>query len=155
MGVKMRDSVKINLLGIFLFVTLLILIIIPVLTYFSNIKDPVIRVLIYIGSSGGIGGTIYCIRGFYQNLGEGTFKFNWTWWYLFRPLISVIVGIFVYFLIVGGLLSIGSAPEVNYSKGVMFYCAIAFLAGFSFTQFADKLEELAATLFSKKKDEKK
>jgi len=151
----MRDSLKINLLGIFLFVSLLILIIIPVLTYFSNIKDPVIGILIYIGSSGGIGGTIYCIRGFYQNLGEGTFKFNWTWWYLFRPLMSVIVGIFVYFLIVGGLLSIGSAPEVNYSRGIMFYCAIAFLAGFAFTQFADKLEELASTLFSKKKDEKK
>ncbi|MFW6129474.1 MAG: hypothetical protein ACOC6P_04435 [Candidatus Aminicenantaceae bacterium] len=131
------------------------MVLVPIVVYFTHIKDPLIRSLIYIGCLGGIGGTIYCIRGFYQNLGQGNFNFAWTWWYLFRPFISVIVGIFVYFLIVGGLLSIGSANEINYEKGVMLYCAIAFLAGFSFTQFADKLEELASTLFSKKKEGEK
>ena len=119
---------------------------------FSNFESSLIKSLIYIGSSGGIGGTIYCIRGFYQNLGENIFNFNWTWWYIFRPLISVVIGVFIYFFIIGGLLSLGSVSEVNYSKSVMFYCAISFLAGFSFTQFADKLEELSSTLFSKKKE---
>ncbi len=148
----MKDNIKINLLGIYLLSFLLVLIIMPIIVYFSNFESSLIKSLIYIGSSGGIGGTIYCIRGFYQNLGENIFNFNWTWWYIFRPLISVVIGVFIYFFIIGGLLSLGSVSEVNYSKSVMFYCAISFLAGFSFTQFADKLEELSSTLFSKKKE---
>lgn len=151
----MQSNTKINLIGIYLTFFLLILIATPLIVYFSNFKDPLIKSLIYIGSSGGLGGTIYCIRGFYQNLGENNFKFNWTWWYIFRPLISVVIGVVVYFIIVGGLLSLGSVSEVNYSKSVMFYCAVSFLAGFSFTQFADKLEDLSSTLFSKKKEDNK
>jgi len=152
---KMQSNTKINLIGLYLIFFLLVLIIMPLITYFSNFEDSLIKSLIYIGSSGGIGGTIYCIRGFYQNLGENNFKFNWTWWYIFRPLISVVIGVFVYFLLLGGLLSLGSVSEVNYSKNVMFYCALSFLAGFSFTQFADKLEELSSTLFLKKKEDNK
>ena len=151
----MQSNTKINLIGIYLTFFLLILIAAPLIVYFSNFNDPLIKSLIYIGSSGGLGGTIYCIRGFYQNLGENKFKFNWTWWYIFRPLISVVIGVVVYFIIVGGLLSLGSVSEVNYSKSVMFYCAVSFLAGFSFTQFADKLEDLSSTLFSKKKEDNK
>ncbi|MCZ7400604.1 MAG: hypothetical protein O8C61_00095 [Candidatus Methanoperedens sp.] len=151
----MQSNTKINLIGIYLTFFLLTLTVAPLIVYFSNLKDPLIKSLIYIGSSGGLGGTIYCIRGFYQNLGENNFKFNWTWWYIFRPLISVVIGVVVYFIIVGGLLSLGSVSEVNYSKSVMFYCAVSFLAGFSFTQFADKLEDLSSTLFSKKKEDNK
>lgn len=151
----MKTNTKINLLGIYLLFSLFVLIIVPLITYFWDIDNTLIKSLIYIGSSGGIGGTIYCIRGFYKNIVENNFKFKWTWWYIFRPLISTIIGIFVYFLIVGGLLSLGSVSEVNFSKSIMFYCAISFLAGFSFTQFTDKLEEIAATIFSKKKGDKK
>ena len=151
----MQFSTKINLIGIYLLFFLLSLIIIPLITYFSDLEDSLIKSLIYIGSSGGIGGTIYSIRGFYQNLGKNNFELNWTWWYIFRPFISIVIGVFVYFLIVGGLLSLGSISDVNYSKSVMFYCGISFLAGFSFTQFADKLEEVSSTLFAKKKENNK
>jgi hypothetical protein len=48
------------------------------------------------------------------------------------------------------LMSISASPDVSYNKGVMFYCALAFLAGFSFTRFADKIEALSDTVFSKK-----
>jgi len=44
--------------------------------------------------------------------------------------------------------------SINYERGIMFYSGIAFLAGFSFTQFANKLEELAKTLFAKSKRDK-
>jgi hypothetical protein len=138
------------LLGIYLLFMLVFLCAIPVVVFFSDIKSEVIRSLFFIGASGGIGGTIYSIRGFYQNLGGGTFKPNWIWWYIFRPLISIAVGVFAYFLIVGGLLSISNNSEVTFSKGVMFYCALAFLAGFSFTRFADRLDTISDTIFSKK-----
>ena len=150
--ISMQTSTKINLIGIYLLSFLFVLIAITVITYFSrSIESALIKSLVYIGSSGGIGGTIYCIRGFYKSVASKQFDFSFTWWYIFRPFFSIVIGIFVYFFIVGGLLSLGSISAVDYSRSVMFYCAISFLAGFSFTQFADKLEELASTMFAKKK----
>ena len=151
----MKDNTKINLLGIYLLSFLLVLIILTITVYFSNFESSLIKSLIYIGSSGGIGGTIYTIRGFYQHLGKNDFKFSWVWWYIFRPIISVVVGVFLYFLILGGLMSFRSVSEINYSRNILFFCAIAFLAGFSFTQFANKLEGISSTLFSKKKEDNK
>ncbi len=152
---RVKDSTKRNLIGIYLLLFLIVLILIPIRLYFSDRGDTLIRSLVYIGCSGGLGGVLYCIRGFYKSQIDNQFKLVWSWWYIFRPFISIVVGVFVYFLIIGGLLSLGSVSEVDYQRSVMFYCAIAFLAGFSFTQFADKLEELSSTLFSKKKEEAK
>lgn len=151
--ISMQPSTKINLIGIYLLSFLFVLIAITIITYFSRIESVLMESLIYIGSSGGIGGIIYCIRGFYQSVVSKQFDFGWTWWYIFRPFISIVMGVFAYFFIVGGLLSLGSITAVDYSRSVMFYCAISFLAGFSFTQFADKLEELASTTFAKKREE--
>ena len=120
------------------------------ITYFSEYNDSLIRSLIYIGSAGGLGGTVYCIRGFYQNAGTGSFSFNWVPWYIFRPFISIVTGIIIYFLLIGGLLTIGSVSKTNTSSSIMFYCSISYLAGFSFTQFYDKIDELTSTLFSSK-----
>ena len=75
-------------IGIYLLVFLLILCTIPVVVFFSSIPNAIVRTLFYVGASGGIGGSIYSIRGFYQNLGGKTFETNWIWWYIFRPVIS-------------------------------------------------------------------
>ncbi len=143
-------TIKISLIGAYLLAFMVALVAISIWTYHSDIDDTLIKSLIYVGISGGLGGTIYCMRGFYKNLADNMFKLNWTWWYIFRPFISIVIGVFVYFLIVGGIISLGSVCNLSYSRGIMFYCAVAFLSGFSFTQFADKLEELSSTLFSKK-----
>lgn len=150
----MKPEVKINLLGIYLLLILVVLVAIAVITYFFYSADQLIRALIFVGCSGGIGGTIYSIRGFYQNLGEENFKLNWTWWYVFRPIISIVTGIFVYFLIAGGLMSFGLISKTDYSKGLLFFCGISFLSGFSFTRVADKFENLSSILFSKKEEKK-
>jgi hypothetical protein len=136
--------------GIYLLLALIVLCLIPVIAYFMKLENGIVRTLVYVGASGGIGGCVYSIRGFYHNLAGKTFEGNWVWWYVFRPLVSVVTGVFLYFLIVGGLMSISASPDVSYNKGVMFYCALAFLAGFSFTRFADKIEALSDTVFSKK-----
>ncbi len=148
--IALKPDTKRNLIGVYLLSFLFVLVAIAIIVYFSSIESVLIKSLIYIGSSGGIGGIIYCIRGFYQSVVSKQFDLGWTWWYIFRPFTSIVVGVFVYFFIVGGLLSLGSISVVDYSRSVMFYCAISFLAGFSFTQFVDKLEELALTIFAKK-----
>lgn len=136
--------------GIYLLSTLVVLCVVPVIVFYMKMENNIVRTLVFVGASGGIGGAVYSIRGFYHNTGGKTYEGNWIWWYIFRPLISVVTGVFLYFLIVGGLLSISASTEVSFGKGVMFYCALAFLAGFSFTRFADKLDALSDTIFSKK-----
>ena len=79
-----------------------------------------IRALIYISCSGGLGGIIYSIRGFYQNLVDDKYNFNWVWWFILRPIIMVI-GIFLYFLIVGGLMSLGAIQDVDFLRSIIFY----------------------------------
>jgi len=145
----MNDESKTNMIGLYLVFMLVIYGLIPLYMYFSNFYDHFITTIVYIGCSGGLGGTIYSIRGYYTNISSGTFTLNWGWWYLFRPLISVIMGIFTYFFILGGLLVV-SAGSSGESGNLMLYCSIAFLAGFSFSRFTDKLEEIATALFSKK-----
>jgi len=144
----------INIIGVYLLLALFLLIGLPIWVYICDpFEQKLLNILVYISCSGGIGGTIYCIRGFYQNLGGKSFETNWTWWYVFRPIISAIIGIFAYFMIVGGLMSISNSPDVNYSKSVMFYCAVSFLAGFSFTKFIEKIDLISDTIFSKKNEE--
>ena len=145
-----------NLIGVYLLIILLVLTTLPIWIYVSDpLEQKLLKVLVYIACSGGIGGTVYCIRGFYQNLGGSSFSGNWTWWYIFRPVMSAVIGVFLYFMIIGGLMSISNSPEVNYGKSVMFYCAVSFLAGFSFTRFADKIEGLSNTMFGSKPKKKK
>ena len=149
-----KENFKINLLGVYLFLVLLTFILIAVIGYFYRNQNSLISSLIIIACAGGLGGTIYSIRGFYQSLADDNFKFgNWVWWYIFRPAISSVTGVVVSFFIIGGILAIGTSG-LNYSRGLMFYSAISFLTGFSFTQFVNKLEEIASAIFSKKGEKK-
>ena len=144
----------VNIIGLYLLFAVFILVGLPIWVYVCDpFEKELLNILVYIACSGGIGGTIYCIRGFYQNLGGNNFETNWTWWYIFRPIISAIIGIFAYFMIIGGLMSISNSPDVNYSKSVMFYCAVSFLAGFSFAKFVEKIDLISDTLFSKKNED--
>jgi hypothetical protein len=129
--------------------------------YAYNItQDCMIRQLFYIGSAGGLGGIVYSILGFTRHYDRGDFNYRYKWWYFFRPIIAVILGVFSYFFIAGGLLTFtSSSPEFvsvcSVPKAVMFYCAIAFLAGLSTNAFVKKLNDLADTLFKNVDDTEK
>jgi len=135
-----------TVIGIYLYIFMIICMIIPIYSYYS-IFDDLIRSLIYVSVAGGIGATLYCIRGFYQNIADGEFDSEkWVWWYIFRPLIGFVAGIFIYFIL-GGLIGLNSVELTFTSGGIMAYCALAFLTGFSFTHFANKLETILKTIF--------
>lgn len=152
----MKEGSVVYLVGAYLLACTIALVAIPVYAHQSGaISDALTRSLVYIACAGGLGGTVYLIRSFYRKIFEKSFRPDVFWWYLFRPFMGAIVGVVSYFLIVGGLLSIGSASSPDYAKSVMLYCGISFLAGFSFTQFADKIEEIAKTLFASSGQEKK
>lgn len=143
-------------LSIYLYILMLILCSLPVVLYTlaatkicSFIADhDLIKTLGYLASSGGIGGVVFCMRDLYQKSDLDTEPLNVPW-FILRPIMSAAVGVFVYFFIIGGLFSISSKGDVNYNKGIMFYCAVSFLAGYSFTKFAGKLNDTSSSLFGK------
>jgi len=114
--------------------------------------SPLVKTLIYVAASGGLGATTYAIRGYYQAHINDEFDLKYTWWYIFRPLLGVVVGVVSYFLLVGGLLSLSRDSEIDYGRSRMLYVGIAYLAGFSFTQFTNKLVDVAKTFFTKRAD---
>lgn len=144
----MKKGLKIDLIGIYLLIFLVSLIVVPIQAYRSSTLDPVLRSLTFVGSAGGLGGTIYCIRGYYKARNGGRFNLNFSWWYIYRPFVSIVAGVFAYFLILGGLLTltVGDVSQAV-TKGIPLYCVISFLAGFAFTEFADALTGLAASKF--------
>ena len=90
---------------------------------------------------------MYAIRAHYTHLGNGDYRTNYEWWYISRPIISAVIGIFAYFLFAGGLMSVSNDPDPG--KGILLYCGISFLAGYSMNQFLEKLKDLSKTLFTK------
>lgn len=152
--VIMMKNDKINFVGLYLLSWLLILMIFPIYVYRLGLSDYFLQSIIYVACAGGLGGTIYSIRSFYMHLFQKNFREDILWWYIFRPFMSVVIGVICYFLILGGLLSLGPVSQVSYQKSILFYSGISFLAGFSFTQFVNKLEELAKTLFAKSEAKK-
>ena len=135
---------KKHYIGIYLYIFMIICIISPIFMYYSEC-DNLIKSLFYITISGGIGATLYCIRSFYNHIVDDDFDDNWNWWYVFRPLIGFIAGIFFVFII-GGLIGLNTSVIEFNATGTMGYSAIAFLAGFSFTTFANKLNEIMKIL---------
>lgn len=126
--------------------------VIPIYAY-NLTHDCFIRQLFYIGSSGGLGGVVYSILGFTNHFQKGDFNLRNRWWYFFRPITAVILGVFAFLFIAGGLMTLTdttlSIPQgICYpAKGVMFYCAMAFLVGLSNNAFVKKLNDLAKTIF--------
>jgi len=137
-----------EIVGMYLIVALSVLIAIGGIVYVLHLSSPLLRTTLFVGVSGGVGGVFYCIRGFiYHNLKE-EFSQKWKWWYLYQPLTGFVFGVLSYFLLVGGLLTLGSISQVDYSKGTLLYVSIAFLAGFSTKKFTEKLDDLASNFFS-------
>ena len=130
---------------------------IPLYAY-NLTQDCFIRQLFYIGSAGGLGGVIYSILGFIKHYDKGDFNLKKKWWYFFRPITAVILGVISFFFIAGGLMTLSDTAQnvpqgICYpAKGVMFYCAVAFLAGMSNNAFVKKLDELAGTVFKNTAD---
>lgn len=118
-------------------------------------EDSLIRSLVYIGSAGGLGGIIYCMRGFHDHKAHGDFNIDFSYWYFFRPIISTVTGVIIYFLFAGGLLTVGSDFSKADQSSTMFFCSVSFLAGFGFTQFYNKVDDLANTLFGTTQEPKK
>jgi len=114
--------------------------------------DDMTKLIIYVACSGGLGGLAFSIYGYTKHLLKNDFDLNAVWWYIMRPFIGIVYGSFAFFFIAGGLMTLSGtsqpvAETLFTTKTVMFYCALAFLTGYSESSFTAQLKELAEAVF--------
>jgi hypothetical protein len=103
--------------------------------------------IVYIISSGGVGATLCAMRALAFHTSIANFKVKWVTWYYYRPLMGSIAGFFIYVLIMGGVYIVDQGGAAADTNTIYFYCAIAFLTGFSIKPFIDKIRELSKSFF--------
>jgi hypothetical protein len=114
--------------------------------------DDLTRLIIYIACSGGLGSLAFSMFGYVDHLGKDDFDLNFKLWYYVRPFIGIIYGTFAFLFVAGGLMTLSGVStdaSLFLTKTVMFYCALAFLAGYAEQSFSVQLKELAEAVFKK------
>lgn len=115
-----------------------------------TIPNDALKIAIYCGLAGGIGGITYCLRGIYLN--ACVFKQwdkIWLPWYFIRPLVSVICGLVSWLFLKAGLIIL-EAQQTETSTNLAFY-ALAFVAGLNVDKFIEKIEDIAQVTWGIKK----
>jgi len=95
-----HKQLKIHLIGIYILLAGVVLGLGIVFTYTRIVlTDPLLKDLIYIGFSGGIGGVVSCARAFYRynGISKREFDLSWSWWYIMRPFIGMRWGSWLFF----------------------------------------------------------
>ncbi len=91
---------------------------------------------------GGIGGTIYCLRGVYINACvHQRWDPAWQPWYYIRPLVSFITGGISWLFLKAGLLVLDAAQPADPNN--LGFFALAFIAGYNVDKFMRKLEQIS------------
>lgn len=136
----------------YLIALLLIYCYIGLLVIFNKIVIPYefLKLAVYCGLCGGIGGITYCLRGIYIN----ACVFNrwsevWLPWYFIRPIVSVICGTISCLFLKAGLIVL-EARQAESPSNLAFY-ALAFIAGLNVDKFIEKIEDIAQTTWGIKK----
>ncbi|MEN6611574.1 MAG: hypothetical protein ABFC24_12090 [Methanoregulaceae archaeon] len=120
---------------------------------------PIIKLLIWVTCSGGIGGFLYNAMGYnkYSRIGTTDASFKADQYfpeYIFRPITASFLGLFVFFLVAGGLMSLGTNITVQDISGytslktIMFYCALSFLAGWANNKVIKKMDDITTAIFA-------
>ena len=113
------------------------------------------QLTIYIACSGALGAIAFSIFGYIEHHGKKDFDLSYLWWFIMRPYIGILYGTFAFLFVAGGLMTLSGFNidfnQLNSARTIMFYCALAFLAGYAEHSFSVQLKELAEAIF--KKDE--
>lgn len=122
--------------------------------WFSDIGRIIeIRDLVLIGISGGLGGGVYCARKYYSELYEFQSVNSTAWYFVLRPLLSIIVGAFSYFIVNGGVMIIGTQPAEQ--SALMFFASLSFIIGIAFSRFMEKIYQVSEVIFTSKNNNEK
>jgi hypothetical protein len=104
--------------------------------------------------AGALGGSLYSLRGLVMHSSENDYHTKYDYWYLLTPLTGGISGVVVFFLLLGGALTLTvAAPQGQTVQSISDlalapYVAFALLAGFASRPFMLKMKDLADSLFA-------
>lgn len=100
----------------------------------------------YCGICGGVGGTLYCLRGVYLNYCVNErWSNHWLPWYFIRPIASIVTGTFSYYLLQAGLFVLEAKANNSTPASYYGFYAFSFIAGYNVDQFLKKVEDIAKT----------
>ncbi len=77
-----------------------------------EIFQPIIRVIVYVSCSDGLGGIVYSILGFSEHYIQHDLIYQIAVEFL-RPLTAAVMGVIVFFFIVGGLIGLGMPLQTS------------------------------------------
>lgn len=105
--------------------------------------------------AGVIGGCLYNFRGLSKHSASGDYHGNYDLSYFLRPLAGGISGLMVFFLLLGGAMTLNIGVREGTQAwatllGRMPYIAFSLLAGYGSHEFMLKLKDLADSLFALK-----
>jgi hypothetical protein len=105
--------------------------------------------------AGALGGCLYNFRGLTKHSQHGDYHEHYSLSYYLRPLSAGVSGLMVFFLLLGGALTLnvgnqGQTDQAAWQSlvGRMPYVALSLLAGYGSQEFMMKLKDLAETLFA-------
>lgn len=104
-------------------------------------------------AAGGLGATLYALRGFYWSVGPQradqerfTYDPSWTWWYVLRPIAGSVLGLIGY-VAARVARSPVRVPGPMDEQSALPFIAIGFAAGFSLTRVLAWLDRRVVALF--------
>ncbi len=112
------------------------------LTLAENLQ-PDWRFLILAMLAGALGAFLHVAQSFATFVGNRTFSWSWTWWYLLRPFIGAGLALVVYVVFRSALVP-GTSGNATNAYGVV---ALAALSGMFSKQAIDKLNEVFTVAF--------
>ena len=104
--------------------------------------------------AGALGGSLYSLRGLLMHSSQNDYDTYYNYWYLLTPLAGGISGVVVFFLLLGGALTLtvaGPQGQIVHNIADLAlapYIALALLAGFASRPFMLKMKDLADSLFA-------
>jgi hypothetical protein len=104
--------------------------------------------------AGALGGSLYSLRGLLMHSSQNDYDTHYNYWYFLTPLAGGICGVVVFFLLLGGALTLTVArPQGQTLRNIADlalapYIALALLAGFASRPFMLKMKDLADSLFA-------
>jgi hypothetical protein len=110
--------------------------------------------------AGALGGSLYSLRGLIMHSSTNDYNTFYNYWYFLTPLVGGISGVVVFFLLLGGALTLtvagpgGQTLHNIADLALAPYIALALLAGFASRPFMLKMKDLADSLFALSKKDK-
>jgi len=117
-----------------------------------DLTQTFILTIILMFIAGVLGGCLYSFRGLIKHSADADYLESYNLSYFFRPLAGGLSGLMVFFLLVGGAMTLTLGVSSTYSwgtfEGRLPYIALSMLAGYGSHEFMLKLKDVAESIFS-------